>query len=128
VIVQAPPPIVSFAHLPAGWHQIATGPDAVAVNWRYRPNSGGWASSMPRGGIAVWVLFPAGGPRYPPLKLVLPHSPATTLEGAPDTPEYHVFGRVRGWNVQIRVDIRRSHPTLGDLRIAQRVISAMRFH
>jgi hypothetical protein len=82
---------------------------------------------MPRDGIAVWVLFPSNGRRYQPLKLVLSRSPATTLEGAPDTPEYHVFGNVRGWNVEIRVDIRRSHPTRRELRLAQRVLSAMRF-
>lgn len=117
-------PTVAFAVLPAGWH--AT--DAYAVSWNYRPNSKGWAPSMPRDGIAVTVIFP-GRPRagYPPLRLRLPKRPSTTLEGAPDTPEYRIRGHVHGRDVEILVDIRRPRPTAALLRLAQRVVSGIRF-
>lgn len=93
MVVQAPPPIVSFTHLPAAWHAFPSGNGghgAYALSWRYRPNSAGWAPSMPRNAIAVNVFFPSEARRYPPLKLVMPKTPATTLDGAPDTPEYHI--------------------------------------
>jgi hypothetical protein len=83
---------------------------------------------MPRNGIVVQVIFPTGlTPRYPPLKLVLPRTPATLLEGTSDTPEYRIHGRVRGRNVEVWVDIRRLHPTRAMLRLAQRVLSSIRF-
>ncbi|MCY7302697.1 MAG: hypothetical protein LH654_06610 [Thermoleophilia bacterium] len=57
---------------------------------------------MPRDGIAVQVwFFPKKTPRFPPLKLAMPRSPATTLEGAPDTPEYRIRGRVNGHDVEV---------------------------
>jgi hypothetical protein len=128
VIAQPPPPIVSFAQLPAGWRQFASdGRGAYALSWRYHPNSFGWATSMPRNGIAVQVLFPNETPRYPRLKLVMRRSPATTLEGAPDTPEYRIHGRIDGHDVEVWVDIRRPHPTQKQLRLAQRAVSAVRF-
>jgi hypothetical protein len=83
---------------------------------------------MPRNGIAVQVFFPnATLVRYPPLKLVLPRSPATFLKGAPDTPEYRIHGRVGGRAVEVWIDIRRPHPTQPQLRLAQRVVAAVRF-
>jgi hypothetical protein len=122
------PPVAHFVHLPQGWHQNRATPDARALNWNYRPNPYGWASSMPRGGIAVNVYFPPPHkPHYRPLRLVLPRQPATLLEGTRDTPEYRIFGRVRGVDVNIFVDIRRLHPTCGDLRATQRVVSRIRF-
>jgi hypothetical protein len=127
VIAQPPPPIVSFAQLPAGWRQFTSARGAYALSWRYQPNSLGWAPSMPRNGIAVQVFFPNETPRYPRLKLVLPRSPATTLEGAPDTPEYRIHGRIDGHDVEVWVDIRRPHPTQKQLRLAQRAVSAVRF-
>jgi hypothetical protein len=127
VIAQPPPPIVSFARLPAGWRRFAGDPGAYALSWRYRPNSSGWAPSMPRDGIAVQVFFPDGKAHLPPLKLVMPQRRATTLEGAPDTPEYRIRGRVAGRDVEVWVDIRRPRPTAAQLRLAQRVLSALRF-
>ena len=122
------PPVAHFRHLPQGWHQYRETPDATALNWNYRPNSYGWASSMPRGGIAVNVYFPPPHkPHYQPLRLVLPRRPATLLEGTRETPEYRIFGRVRGVDVNIFVDIRRLHPTCADLGAAQRVVSRIRF-
>jgi hypothetical protein len=83
---------------------------------------------MPRNGIAVQVFFPPGEKaQLPPLKLVMPRLPATTLEGAPDTPEYRIHGRVAGRDVEVWIDIRRPHPTAAQLRLAQRVVSALRF-
>jgi hypothetical protein len=121
-------PFASFSHLPPGWHQYRDATDATALSWHYRPNSYGWAPSMPRGGIAVSVYFPHPRQRqhYGPLRLVLPRRPATFLEGARDTPEYRIFGRARAVDVNIFVDIRRLHPTRADLRAAQRVVSRIR--
>lgn len=126
--MQTPPPIVSFVHLPAGWHAFASGNGAYALSWTYRPNSSGWAPSMPKNGIAVSVFFfPGETRRYPPLTLVLPKAPTTTLEGAPDTPEYRIHGRVDGRDVEVWIDIRRPRPTHAQLRFAQRAVSALRF-
>ncbi len=83
---------------------------------------------MPRGGIAVTVLFPSAPPRYRRLKLILPKRPATTLEGAPDTPEYRIHGRVEGRDVEVFVDIRQPRPSKAQLSLAQRIVSAIRFH
>ena len=82
---------------------------------------------MPKDAIAVNVFFLTANPHYPPLKLVMPKSPATNLDGAPDTPEYRIHGRVDGRAVEVWVDIRRPHPTKKQLRFAQRVVSAVRF-
>jgi hypothetical protein len=127
VIAQPPPPIVAFAQLPAGWHAFATDNGAYALSWRYRPNSSGWAPSMPKDGIAINIFFPTDTPHYAPLKLVMPKSAATTLAGAPDTPEYRIHGRVNGRDVELWVDIRRPHPTKQQLRVAQRAVYAVRF-
>ena len=124
----APPPHVSFSNLPAGWHAFSGANGAYALSWRYRPNRWGWAPAMPRNGIAVNVFFLASTTaHYPSLRLVLPKTPTTTLEGAPDTPEFRIHGRVRGRDVEVWVDIRRPHPTKAQLRVAQRVVSAIRF-
>lgn len=82
---------------------------------------------MPRGGIAVSVIFPTMRGRFGPLKLVLPRTPAVLLEGTTDTPEYRIEGRVHGRNVMVLVDIRRLHPTRAELREAQAAVSAIRF-
>lgn len=125
--IGSPPPDVSFSYLPPGWHAYPGSNGAYALSWRYRPNSSGWASSMPKNGIAVNVFFPLQTAHYPSLKRVLPKVPATTLEGAPDTPEYRIHGRVRGRDVEVWVDIRRVRPTKAQLRFAQRVVSAIHF-
>jgi hypothetical protein len=122
-----PPPIVSFGFLPASWHKLPEG-GSGALSWRYRPDSYGWVGSMPRGGIAVWVVFPkVSASGYKPLSLQLPKKPTTTLEGAPDAAEYRIVGRVRGRAVEVHVDIRQKHPSKAQWSLAQRVVSAMRF-
>jgi hypothetical protein len=129
VIAQPPVPIASFAQLPAGWHRFA-GSDggAYALSWRYRARVNGWASVLPRNGIAVQVFFlREATPHFQRLKLVMPRSPATTLDGHPDTPEYRIHGRVDGRDVEVWVDIRRPHPTQQQLRLAQDAVSAVRF-
>jgi hypothetical protein len=124
----APPPLVSFSHLPAGWRAFSGDNGAYALSWRYRPDRYGWAPSMPKNGIAVNVFFPiTKTAHYPPLRLVLPKAPATNLKAAPDTPEYRIHGRVSGRDVEVWVDIRRLHPTKPQLRVAQRVVAAIRF-
>jgi hypothetical protein len=122
------PPTVSFHALPSGWHSYRS-EGAVATSWAYGPgtSSGGWADHMPPGGIAVSVFFPTAKTRFPLLKLVLPHRPATLLDGTTDTPEYRIEGRVHSTNVFVFVDIRRKQPTVSDLRHAQRVVSSIRF-
>ena len=130
-IASTVPPQTSFERLPSGWslpRDEVNG--AVALSWRYRHSSNGWANSMPKNGIAVSVSFPPGlpaGVKYRPLKLVLPKKPAATLEGAPDTPQYRIHGRIYGHNVEIWVSIRRPTPTRTQLSEAQRVVSAIRF-
>jgi hypothetical protein len=122
-------PAASFAPLPSGWHEYRDMPGATALSWHYRPSQSGWAPSMPRDGIAVAVYFPhvQGKQHYRPLRLVLPRRPSTLLEGTHDTPEYRIFGRVRGVDVNIFVGIRRLHPSRRQLRAAQRVVSSIRF-
>ena len=66
------------------------------------------------------------GTKFKPLRLVLPRRPTTMLEGTKDT-EYRIEGRTRGTNVLIYVDIRDPDPTVAELRIAERVFSAIRF-
>jgi hypothetical protein len=82
---------------------------------------------MPRGGIAISVLFPTQSSRYKPLSLRLPKKPATMLEGTTDTPEYRILGRVAGRDVEVRVDIRERRPSKARLSLAQRIVSAIRF-
>jgi hypothetical protein len=127
MMTAAPPPIVAFANLPRGWVSYQGEDGAYALSWRYHPNSLGWATKMPRGGIAIQVFFPNDRAHYPPLRRGLPKRPSTTLEGAPETPEYRIHGRVLGRDVEVWVDIRRAHPTISELRLAQRVISGPRF-
>jgi hypothetical protein len=45
------------------------------------------------------------------------------LKGAPNTPEYRIAGRVRGFDVDVWVDIRQGHPTRPQRQLAQRAIS-----
>jgi hypothetical protein len=117
-----------FDHIPAGWHQYRESRgDVLALNWRYRPNSRGWAPSMPPGGIAVYVHFLPGRPHYRPLRLVLPRRPVTLLEGTQDIPEYRIYGRVGRSDLMIFVDIRKLHPSHAQLAAARRVISLIRF-
>lgn len=127
MVVPAPPPIVSFAQLPALWRAYSVANGGYALSWNHRPHDGGWAQSMPKGGIAVTVFFPNDRACYPSLKLKMPTRPTTTLEGAPDTPEYRLHGRVKGRLVEVWVDIRQPHPTQAQLRFAQRVVAAIRF-
>ena len=82
---------------------------------------------MPRNGIVVNVFFVASKCPYPPLRLVMPAKPSTFLEGAPDTPEYRIHGRVAGRNVEVWVDIRRRHPTKSQLHHAQSVVASIEF-
>ena len=148
-------PAPRFAQLPSGWTQLRTpgvltihgaNASAYALSWKYRPTWDGWASHMPRGGIAVTVLLirrepgSATGanlcrtaphlPGHPPRRLPL-HLPATTtatLEGAPGTPEYRVFGRFRdSYAFEVRVDIRDPHPTAALLATARRVVAGIVF-
>jgi hypothetical protein len=118
---------VSFARLPPGWRAFPGTGGALATSWRYRPGPTGWASALPRNGIAVDVFFVRDTPAYPPLRLRLPRTTRFVLDGAPDTPEYRIRGRVRGHNVEVRVDIRSPHPSRRELRVAARVVGAIRF-
>lgn len=122
------PPPVRFATLPSGWHSFRSVDGAYALSWNYHSGPGGWATNMPRNGIVVNVFFPLERrPHYPPLRLVIPKRPATTLEGAPDTPEYRIHGRVHGRDVEVWIDIRRKRPTETQLRAAQQVVAGLRF-
>lgn len=125
-----PPIAVSFAHLPPGWRQFGRlegSGEILATSWRYHPGPLGWARAIPRNGILVHVFFVRDSPPSPRLRLRLPTSTRFMLEGAPDIREYRIHGRVLGHNVEVWVDIRRRHPTASQLRIAQRVVSTLRF-
>jgi hypothetical protein len=146
-----------LTHLPLGW----TTPDSRyarlsrhggastysdALNWRYKPSQYGWASQIPRDGIAVSIiLFRGSGNdpflnlcRYTPhlsgfpkirrLPLRLPKITGGSLEGAPKVLEYRVFGRMgESYNVDLRVDVNSLHPGTAMLRRAQSVVSQIRF-
>ena len=126
-----PPPAVqtavSFAPLPCHWRQFPGVGGALATSWPYHPGPLGWATDMPRNGIAVNVFFVHGTSTYPRLRLRLPQTTRFVLEGSADTPEYRIHGRVRGHSVEVWVDIRNSHPSRAQLGLAQRVVSAIRF-
>ena len=127
VIAQAPP-VAYFARLPPGWHQYGArqgGP--FALSWCYRLNVHGWASVMPKGGIAVTIFVHREKTNDHPLRLVLPRRPFTELKGVPSTPEFRIHGRVRGAEVEVWVDIRQRRPTATQLQVAQRAISSIRF-
>lgn len=122
-----PPIAVSFGHLPAGWRQFPGIGGALATSWPYQPGPRGWALSIPRNGVVVHVFFVRDTPPYARLLLRLPASTTFALDGAPSIPEYRIHGRLRGHNVEVWVDIRRPHPTTSQLRVAQQVVSALRF-
>jgi hypothetical protein len=126
-VIAQPAPIVSFAQLPSGWHAFNGVNGVYATSWNYHPNSSGWAASIPRGGIVVTVFFAKDTAHLPALKLVVPRHAATMLEGTTDTPEYRLQGRVNGRDVEVWIDIRKPHPNQTQLRIVQRVISALCF-
>lgn len=129
MVTQPPtvPVAVSFAHVPSRWRQFPGEGGALAASWPYHPGPTGWATAMPRNGLAVNVFFVAGTPVYPRLRLRLPQTTRFVLKGSADTPEYRIHGRIRGHNVEVWVDIRNSHPSRAQLRVAQRVVSAIRF-
>ena len=126
-MVAAPPPTVSFAHLPPGWHSYA-GVGALATSWAFRPDTyGGPAGNMPKDGIIVQVFFPNVKTPLAPLRLVLPRRPATMLEGTTDTPEYRIEGSLHGRAVFVWVDIRSKRPTAAQRRAAQAALRSIRF-
>jgi hypothetical protein len=145
-----------FAYVPVGWktfdrdfallHRRGADVESYALSWAYTPNSLGWASRMPPNAIGVHVILIRRSPTNPtanlcgqtphlpnfPLirrfPLVLPHTTAATQEGEPNIPEYRVFGRFDDfYNIDLRVDINRVHPTPAMLQLAQHVVSGLRF-
>ena len=150
-------PAPRFVRLPRGWRQFNDAPDlltrqganasAYALSWAYHPNGLGWAGSMPRDGIVVSVYLirrevgSATGLnfcRYTPhlgvyplvrkLPLRLPSTTTATLEGAPNIPEYRVFGRIgESYNFEVRVDVNNPHPSAAPLNAAQSAVSAISF-
>jgi hypothetical protein len=150
-------PAPRFVRLPRGWRQFNDAPDlltrrganasATALSWAYHPDGLGWAGSMPRDAIAVSVYLirrevgSATGLnlcRYTPhlgvyplvrkLPLRLPSTTTATLEGAPNIPEYRVFGRIgESYNFEVRVDVNNPHPSAALLKAAQSAVSAISF-
>jgi hypothetical protein len=146
----------TFTDVPGGWktfdrdvalvNRHGADLESYALSWAYKPNPLGWANRMPPNAIAVHVILirrsptnPAANlcantphlPTFPPIRqfpLVLPKTTAATQEGEPKIPEYRVFGRFDNfYNVDLRVDINRLHPTPALLQLAQRVVSGLRF-
>jgi hypothetical protein len=155
-ITLAPP--ATFDQLPAGWRQFndrgailnARGgvSETFATSWRYeQSNPHGPAGDMPPGGILVSVLLirrAAGGrpspelcrgaprlPSSPPIRrlpLRLPTTPATTLEGYDQVPEYRIFGAIRNdYHVEVRIDINHQDPPPTLRHQAQAVLDQLRF-
>jgi hypothetical protein len=52
-VEERPLPVASFTELPPGWCQFPSPRGTYAPSWDYRPDSAGWASSMPRNAIAI---------------------------------------------------------------------------
>jgi hypothetical protein len=160
VFVAASTPIslapAKFTSVPLGWHAFDDDVGALtrnggetgsyALSWNYSPRPGGWASVMPRRGIAVQMLLLRRRPDglrinlclhtphlrdSPPIRRLPLRLPATTgsrLEGAPRVLEYRVFGRIGDmYNVDLRVDVNDPHPTRSMLRAARQVVSGLRF-
>lgn len=146
----------TFGWLPPGWRHFDGAPDLVgpagasaesfATSWPYRlGNPLGPAGSLPRDAIFVNVLLLRRSPgrarvdlchRTPHLRgfplvrppLRLPRATTDVLEGAPDVPEYRIFGRIdESYDVDLRVDVSRRRPTARQLALAQRVVAAIRF-
>jgi hypothetical protein len=120
--------------------------ESYALSWAYKPNPHGWANRMPPNAIGVNVILirrtttnPADNlcgktphlavyPRIRHFPLMLPKTTTATQEGEPNIPEYRVFGRFDNlYNIDLRVDINRLHPTAAMLKLAQRVVSGLRF-
>src|SRR3954447_15939458 len=145
-----------FTYVPRGWRAFdrdfsllthrGADVESYALSWAYNPNWLGWGNGMPSNAIGVTVILirrsttnPAANlcgatPRlagYPPIRdlpLMLPKRTTATQEGEPNIPEYRVFGRFNDYyNVDLRVDINRAHPTPAMLQLAQRVVSGLRF-
>jgi hypothetical protein len=145
-----------FTYVPQGWRAFdqnfalltrrGADVESYALSWAYKPNSHGWANRMPPNTIGVNVILirrtttnPAANlchetphlAAYPAIRhfpIVLPKSTTNTQEGEPNIPEYRVFGRFdERYNIDLRVDINRAHPTRAMLQLAQRVVSGLRF-
>ncbi|MDQ1459974.1 MAG: hypothetical protein QOI08_1458 [Actinomycetota bacterium] len=145
-----------FTYVPGGWRVFdrdyapltrrGADVESYALSWAYKPNPNGWANRMPPNTIGVNVILirrTTTNPRanlcgetphlaaYPPIPhfpLMLPKSTAATQEGEPNIAEYRVFGRFDDlYNIDLRVDINRAHPTRAMLQLAQRVVSGLRF-
>lgn len=129
------PPPPRFAALPAGWHQFdgtSWNPSSFATSWRYTIDSpAGPAGALPAGGmlVTVTILRGAAAPDAPPIRglpLRLPATTTATLESAPGVPEYRILGRLRGYTVDVRADIRSAHPTARQLGLVRRVVAGLR--
>lgn len=153
---RAAAPPAKFTHLPAGWRAFdrlgsfldRRGADvnSYAMSWAYKPNPHGWANQMPPNALAVQVILIRRDPAHPSanlcrtaprlsgyttiqrLPLKLPKTTRASLEGRPSIPEYRVLAHLDNlYNIDVRVDINRAHPTPAMLQIAQRVVSGLRF-
>lgn len=133
-----------FARLPRGWRQRNSGgairhPDGLntwteATSWPYRPDRFGPVRRIPRDGILIEVLlirrggFP-GSLMYPPLTRLpfrMQDAEIATEEGAPHIAQYRLLYRFgRRYDVDLRVDFGRPHPTQAMLAEAQRALNAL---
>jgi hypothetical protein len=137
----------SFNRLPHGWEQQSLGCAqheggslsawSGATSWRYRPDPHGPIDQMRRNRVLISVIllrpkgFPASSPRaFRPLRK---HSlrlgaadQIATEEGAPTIPQYRFFRRVGcQYDLDLRVDFGRPHPTRTMKRQAQRALNAL---
>jgi hypothetical protein len=131
MLVDAPPP-PRFAALPPGWHQYDGVSSSFATSWRYRIDSPlGPGGALPRGGMLVTVSILRGPPArgVPPIRRLPLRLPATTtdrLESSPGVPEYRILGRLRGYTVDVRADIRSTRPTSRQVGLLRRIVAGLR--
>ena len=125
-----------FEPLPKGWVQGNLGPgwfgDVGTSSWAHSPVRFANLNDIPRNGIYVSVLLsqqpssPAfrGGRFRLPVSIFHPHQIATQ-EGS-TLPEYRFAGTRRFYDVDLRVDFGRKHPTRAMLHRAQSLLRALR--
>ena len=127
-----------FEPLPRGWVQSDLGPawfdrDAGTSSWAHSPIRFENLNDIPRNGIYFWILLargatsPASRPGQAfrlPVSIYRPDQIATQ-EGSV-LPEYRFAGHRRFYDVDLRVDFGRKHPTPAILARAQSLLRGLR--
>jgi hypothetical protein len=122
--------------------------ETIATSWGYRFSAPGPGPGnvIPPGGSMIDIMLLrsqayrshgvnlcstaaviAGHPRLTP-PFTLPRTTTATSDGAPGVKEFRVFGRYRNYyNFEVRVNIDTGRPIHPRWRVADRVVSGLRF-